>query len=103
MRRIDAIGITLIVFIAGGVFYLILQSIGLDNLSAGVWSQFILVIGLVAWICSYLFRVANSNMTYNEQLRQYEDAVLQKRLEEMTPEELEKLQAEIEAEKKTKG
>lgn len=36
-------------------------------------------------------------MTYNQQLKDYEDAVLQKRLEEMTPEELEKLQQEIEA------
>ena len=37
-------------------------------------------------------------MTYNQQLKDYEDAVLQKRLEEMTPEELEKLQQEIEQE-----
>ncbi len=102
MRRIDAILITLVVFMAGGVFYLILQSLGLDGLNAGVWSQFILVIGLIGWIGSYLFRVANKNMTYNQQVKQYEDSVLQKRLEEMTPQELEKLQAEIEAEKKAK-
>jgi hypothetical protein len=38
-------------------------------------------------------------MTYNQQLKDYEEAVLQKRLEELTPEELAKLQAEIEAEK----
>ncbi|MDE5110942.1 MAG: DUF3007 family protein, partial [Trichodesmium sp. St7_bin2_1] len=36
------------------------------------------------------------------QLKDYEDAVLQKRLEEMTPEELAKLQAEVEEEKATK-
>jgi len=41
-------------------------------------------------------------MTYNQQLKDYEDAVLQKRLEEMSPEELEKLQAEVEAEKSQK-
>ncbi len=38
-------------------------------------------------------------MTYNRQLEDYEEAVLQKRLDEMTPEEIAKLQAEIEAEK----
>jgi hypothetical protein len=38
-------------------------------------------------------------MTYNQQLKNYEDAVLQKRLEEMTPEEIAQLQAEVEAEK----
>jgi hypothetical protein len=39
-------------------------------------------------------------MTYNQQLKDYADAVLQKRLEELTPEELEQLQAEIEQEQK---
>ena len=39
-------------------------------------------------------------MTYNQQLKDYEDAVLQKRLDEMSPEELAKLQAEIEREEK---
>jgi hypothetical protein len=39
-------------------------------------------------------------MTYNQQLEDYEDAVLRRRLEEMSPEELEKLQAEVEQEKK---
>ena len=34
-------------------------------------------------------------MTYNQQLKNYEDAVLQKYIEEMTPEELEKLEREI--------
>jgi hypothetical protein len=37
-------------------------------------------------------------MTYNQQLKDYEDAVLQKRLDELTPDELDKLQAEIEQE-----
>ena len=103
MRRIDAIAITLAVFLAGGVFYWVFQSVGLDGLNAGIWSQGLLVVGLVIWVCTYLFRVANKNMTYHQQWREYEDALLQKRLEEMTPEELEKLQAEIEAERQAKG
>jgi DNA-directed RNA polymerase specialized sigma24 family protein len=37
-------------------------------------------------------------MTLNQQLKDYEDAVLQKRLEELSPEELAKIQAEIEEE-----
>ena len=35
-------------------------------------------------------------MTYNQQLEDYEEAVLQKRLEEMSPEELAQIQAEVE-------
>jgi hypothetical protein len=42
-------------------------------------------------------------MTYNQQLKDYEDAVLQKRLEAMTPEELAQLQAEIEQEKRSES
>ncbi|MDB9525307.1 DUF3007 family protein [Oscillatoria sp. CS-180] len=99
MRRIDVIGIGLGVFITGGVLYIGFRAVGFDGLSAGVWSQVIFVAGLLAWVFSYLFRVVTSNMTYGQQLRDYEDAVLQKRLEEMTPEQLAELQAEIEAEK----
>ncbi|MGB3691148.1 MAG: DUF3007 family protein [Spirulinaceae cyanobacterium] len=98
MRRIDAIAIAFGVFVAGGVAYLVLQIVGLDSLSAGVWSQALLVMGLLGWISTYLFRVGTKNMSYNQQIKEYEDAVLQKRLEEMSPEELAKLQAELEEE-----
>lgn len=98
MRRIDVITVSLAIFVGGGLLYIVFQAIGLDGLSAGVWSQALLVIVVLAWTSSYLFRVANKDMTYNQQLKDYEDAVLQKRLEEMTPEELEKLQQEVEQE-----
>ena len=98
MRRIDVITISLGIFAAGGLIYLVFKAVGFDGLSAGVWSQALLVIGVVGWTLTYLFRVANKNMTYNQQIKDYEDAVLQKRLEEMTPEELQKLQQEIEEE-----
>ncbi|MGK7874799.1 MAG: DUF3007 family protein [Xenococcaceae cyanobacterium] len=101
MRRIDAIGIAVGVFAAGGIAYLFLQVAGLDSLKAGIWSQVLLVGGLIGWTLTYLFRVATKNMTYNQQLKDYQETVLQKRLEEMTPEELEKLQAEIEQEKRS--
>lgn len=98
MRRIDAIAIALSVFLGGGLIYLILQGTGLDGISAGIWTQLLLVVGLLAWASTYLFRVLTKNMTYNQQLEEYKEAVLQKRLEEMSPEELAKLQAEIEEE-----
>lgn len=101
MRRIDALTITFGVFAAGGILYLILQAAGLDSLKAGIWSQAVLVAGLIGWLLTYLFRVTTKNMTYNQQLKDYENAVLQKRLEQMTPEELAQLQAEIEQEKRS--
>ncbi len=98
MRRIDVIFISLLSFAGGGFIYLAFRLIGFDNLSAGIWSQMLLVLGLVGWTSTYLFRVANKKMTYNQQLKNYEDAVLQKYIEEMTPEELEELEREIENE-----
>ncbi|MFB2837546.1 DUF3007 family protein [Floridanema evergladense] len=100
MRRIDIIYVGLGIFLVGGLAYLLLQLVGLDSQQAGIWSQSLLVFGLIGWLLTYLFRAGTKQMTYNQQLKDYEEAVLQKRLEEMTPEELEKLQAEIEEGKK---
>ncbi|MGB3768103.1 MAG: DUF3007 family protein [Phormidesmis sp.] len=99
MRRIDAIGISLGVLVLGGATYAGLNLAGLDNLSAGVWSQVVLVLVLVGWTATYLTRVVGKNMTYDQQLKDYEDAVLQKRLDEMSPEEVAALQAEVEQER----
>lgn len=98
MRRIDVIVIGLGMFAAGGLGYVVLQLAGFDGVSAGIWTQFALVGGLVAWVATYVLRAMTQTMTYNQQLKDYQEAVLQKRLEEMTPEELAKLQAEIEQE-----
>ncbi|MBW4579859.1 MAG: DUF3007 family protein [Tildeniella nuda ZEHNDER 1965/U140] len=103
MRRIDAIGISFGVFAAGGLGYLLLQGTGLDSTTAGIWTQVALVGGLIGWVATYAFRAVTQTMTYNQQLKDYEEAVLQKRFEELSPEELATLQAEIEAEKGKEG
>lgn len=99
MRRIDVLGIGLGVFAAGGLVYIILQVAGLDSLEAGVWSQLLLVGGLIGWVVTYVFRAVGQKMTYNQQRQDYEDAYFKKRLEELSPEELAKIQAEIEQER----
>jgi hypothetical protein len=99
MRRIDVIGIGLGIFLAGGLSYLFFKSIGLDSISAGIWAQTLLIGALLGWLLTYAFRAITQTMTYNQQLKDYEEAVLQKRLEELTLEELAKLQEEIEREK----
>ncbi len=99
MRRLDALGIVFGVFLTGGLAYLVLQLAGLDNLEAGIWSQVLLVGGLIGWLMTYIFRAVNHKMTYHQQRDQYEQAYFQKRLDELSPEELAKIQAEIEQEK----
>jgi Protein of unknown function (DUF3007) len=99
MRRIDVFAIGLAIFLLGGLGYIVLQAVGLDNINAGIWSQVVLILVILGWSGTYLFRVSSKNMTYDQQRAEYEQAVLQKRLDDLTPEELEKLQAEIAAEK----
>ena len=99
MRRIDVIAIGIVVFAIGGAGYLGLTFVGVDNINAGIWSQLLLVGIILAWSFSYIFRVATKKMTYTQQLKEYEEAVLQKRLDELTPEQLAQLQAEIEQER----
>lgn len=99
MRRIDVMFISLGLLMAGGLIYLLLQVTGMDGQQAGIWTQALLVGGLIIWLLTYLGRVLTQNMAYNQQIKDYREAVVQKRLEELTPEELAKLQAEIEEEK----
>ncbi len=73
-------------------------ALGLEPLNAGLWSQVVLVGLVIGWLGTYLFRAATQQMTYNQQLQDYEQAVLQKRLAELTPEQLAALQAELESE-----
>ncbi len=98
MRRLDVLLIGLALFVAGGLIYGAFQWVGLDSLDAGLWSQVVLVIGVIGWVMTYLLRVVTGKMTYNQQLEDYENLVLQKRLDEMTPEELADLQAEVDRE-----
>ena len=99
MRRIDAIAITFAVFLFGGLAYVGFQVVGFDSQKAGIWSQALLVVGLIGWLFTYLFRAVGQKMSYHQQREQYEIAFLQKRLDELSPEELAKIQAEVDQEK----
>ena len=68
-----------------------------DTAGADVGFAFV-VLSMVGWASTYLFRVANKDMTYARQLKDYENAVLQKRLEELADDEIQALLEEIELE-----
>ena len=91
MRRIDAILIALGFFLTGGIIYVAFKVVGLDAADAGIWSQVILVLGLIGWVSAYVIRVFTNDMTYHKQVKDYDDAFFAKQLEKMTPEEIEKL------------
>ncbi|XP_059316626.1 uncharacterized protein LOC132067421 [Lycium ferocissimum] len=77
-----------------------LEFLGFDPLQAGNVVQLVLVLGLtVGWISTYIFRVSNKEMTYAQQLRDYESKVMEKRLESLTEAELQVLIEQVEEEK----
>jgi hypothetical protein len=79
--------------------YNVLVSSGMDSSKAGANVGFAFVcLSMVGWASTYIFRVANKDMTYARQLREYENAVLQKRLEELADDEIQALLEEIESE-----
>lgn len=99
MRRIDAIALVLAFALSGALIYGILLGIGLESQKAGIYTQAALVGGLLLWLASYIFRVLTHDMTYHQQIKDYEEAMIQKRWESLTPEEQARLQAEVEQER----
>jgi|TARA_B100000524_G_scaffold294708_1_gene169377 hypothetical protein len=82
------------------VYNFLLDTMGYDVVTAGN----IVLVGfvgssIVAWTASYVFRVATKDMTYAKQLRDYENAVIQKRFEELNGDEVDALMDEIYPEK----
>eukprot|EP00903_Cladosiphon_okamuranus_P009480 g9034.t1 len=73
-----------------------LTAVGVDGGKAGAWVGVgYTLIGLIAWVGSYFFRVATKNMTYAVQLKNYEQAVIEKRFSELEEEEVDALLDEV--------
>jgi len=90
------------IFGIGGLGYWGFQAAGFEGFSAGIAAQALLVVIVLVWTGSYLFRVVTGNMTYMEQRRRYRsgydaatDEELQKRFDALSPEEQEKLMREL--------
>lgn len=80
-------------------FYNFFVGQGMEETKVGVYVGFsFVVLSMVGWASTYLFRVANKDMTYARQLKDYENAVLQKRLEELADDEIQALMEEIDLE-----
>ncbi|KAL2945161.1 DNA ligase 4 [Bienertia sinuspersici] len=78
-----------------------LEFIGVDPLQAGNVVQLLVVLGMtIGWISTYMFRVASKDMTYAQQLRDYENKVMEKRIEGLTEAELQVLLEQVEEEKR---
>ena len=74
MTRAKVFQIGLIIFVLGGLGYEVFQLLGLESISAGIAAQSILILIVLAWTASYLFRVFSGNMTFMEQRKRYRKA-----------------------------
>ncbi|CAI5487792.1 unnamed protein product, partial [Closterium sp. Naga37s-1] len=98
--RLDVILIGVGITVAGVALKYGLELAGFDSFQSGSVVQLVLVLGLcLVWTASYVWRVGNKEMTYVKQLKDYEDAVMKKRLEAMPEAELEAMLAQVEEEK----
>jgi len=94
--------IGLAVLLLGGVGYVGFEAAGLEGFSAGIAAQAVLVLIVVVWTSSYLFRVVTGQMTYMEQRRRYREVYdeqetqdLEARFEALSPEEQQALLQKI--------
>ncbi len=83
MTRANVLLIGLAVFLLGGVGFGLFRVVGLETASAGIAAEAFLVLIVVGWTMSYLFRVVTGNMTFNEQRKRYREAYDQATTEEL--------------------
>lgn len=93
-----ALFLSLLLFILPLIGYNIATAgFGIDEAEAGRWIGVVFtVVTTVAWFATYIFRVATKDMTYAKQLKDYENAVIAKRLEELDEDEVQALVEDIE-------
>ncbi len=110
MTRAKVLQLGLFVLVLGPVAYGFFRLLGLDGEFAGISAQLFLLLILVGWTGSYLFRVVTGKMTFLEQRRryltQYEElnsAGLLAKFNEMSEAEQIRLMHELEIEDKKKS
>ena len=71
MTKGKVIQIGIIVSLIGIISYKFSPRIGLDNFTASTISSCILILIVVTWVTSYIYRVVNGKMTFMEQRKRY--------------------------------
>ena len=71
MTKDKVIQIGLIISLIGLISYKFAPEIGVDNFTATTISSCILILIVITWVTSYVFRVVNGKMTFMEQRKRY--------------------------------
>jgi len=95
--------IGIILSLIGLISYKLAPQIGIDNFTASTISSCILILIVITWVTSYIYRVVNGKMTFMEQRRRYRkeyEKVVNDKLETkfnaLSKEEQEKLMEDLE-------
>ena len=102
MTRGKVLLIGLAVLLLGGLGQVGFQAAGFEGFSAGIAAEALLIVIVVVWTTSYLFRVVTGQMTYMDQRRRYREVydkqeaeVLQARFDALPEEEQRELLRKI--------
>ena len=103
MTKGKVLQIGLLLSFLGILSYKLAPQFGIDNLAASTTSNFILIVIVITWISSYVFRVLNGKMTFMEQRKRYRkeyEKVVNDKLEtkfnSLSKEEQQKLMEDLE-------
>ena len=103
MTKGKVIQIGFLISLLGILSYKLAQQFGIDNFPASTISNFILIVIVITWVSSYIFRVVNGKMTFMEQRKRYRkeyEKIVNDKLEikfnSLSKEEQEKLMKDLE-------
>ena len=71
MTKGKVIQIGLFISLIGLISYKFVPQIGIDNFTATTLSSCILILIVITWVTSYVYRVVNGKMTFMEQRKRY--------------------------------
>ena len=71
MTKGKVVQIGLLISLLGILSYKLAPQFGIDNFTASTISNFILIVIVITWVSSYVFRVVNGKMTFMEQRKRY--------------------------------
>ena len=103
MTKGKVIQIGLFFSLIGLIIYKFAPQIGIDNFTATTLSSSILILIVITWVTSYVYRVINGKMTFMEQRKRYRkeyEKVVNDKLEtkfnSLSKEEQQKLMEDLE-------
>ena len=71
MTKGKVVQIGLLISLLGLLSYKLAPQFGIDSFTSSTISNFILIVIVIVWVSSYVFRVVNGKMTFMEQRKRY--------------------------------